>query len=400
MKTSKLMTKMSNTILFAAFLLAAVSCFVFNPVLGATVATIEIASLLNPGGVVGTNTYSDTVLLEARARIKDANNKKFNLKPTFSTLMDMFLKGREYTIPELSTIRKAATQATKAQYLKNGSFTVGTTKECAPAGETSGSGAVELTWVTKTVKIKMSEKQFQGNDISKEMAFANNLYNAENDLWLQVETVLRDYLETNRSGVNNGGSGTFNTTYDIMSITNSNKTDFYNLVSADMQLNNYKPQYMEAFNTMWTANQRKYVNQGDSNSNNQKFQFDLGFDFHPSNLIAPGVIGNGTYDSIHYFVPEGGVAILDWNDPTNVRGKVQGDRMWGTYGSMIRSGITFDMYKTVGCADTSADGGGTQDPVENWELSYTFSVVKQPMDNTPETPILKYGTLTGDVYPT
>lgn len=401
MKT-KLITKFANTALLALVLaIAFVILFEANAIksLIYCYCSLEIISMIVPKNVIGADVYADTVLQAARAFIKADNNRKFNLKPVFSTIMPIFTQGREYTIPELSSIRKATTQTTSALYMKKGSFSVGTAKTCAPTGQTSGSGKVDLTWATKNVEILSNYKQYQGNEVAQGMAFANDLYNAEVALWLSMETTLLAYLEANKSGVNNGGSGTFNTTYDIMSITNSNKSMFYNLVNADMLKNNYNPMYLEAHDTMWYAKQQQYINQGAGNSVNTEFQF-AGFEFHPSNLITPGVIGNGTYDSIHYFVPTGGVVMLDWNDPLNRAGKVSGEKIWGTYQSLIHPEITFDLYKISGCADTTTSGGGTQDFVEKWELSLTYSLAKQPIETVDETPIYKYGTLTGDVYPT
>lgn len=363
---------------------------------------LEIMSLFVPKGVLGVNAYADTVLQEARAFIKDENNRKFQLRPNLTNIFALFERDREYTIPNLANIRQATTQATKATYLKKKDFTVGTSKSCTISGETSGSGIVTLSWQTASASVISNYKQFAGNDVALMRALANDLYNLEVSLWEDVDSTLLTYLDTNKSGVNNGSSGSFNATTDIMQIKNSEKNRFYNYVTADMRMNNYMPQYLETFNTFWTSEQQYYINQGAGNNVNTAFQFN-GFDFFPSNLIdltAENAAANNDYSSIHYIVPAGGVAILDWNDPLNREGRVSGNKSWGTYQSLLRPGITLDLYKVTDCADTSADGGGTQDYVEEWELSFNFALAKQPVPTADETPIYKYGVLEGDTYNT
>jgi hypothetical protein len=394
-KIMKNVNRFCSTLLFSMIVALIPMAFGVNPMVAIVLSYIgvEIVSLVAPIGVIGADVYSDTVLLAARAFIKDQNNKKFQLRPEYTRIVDTFMKDREYTIPSLSNLRSATTRATDAMYLKTKDFTVGSSKACTVVGEQSGSGKVTLSWATKTVKIATSFKQHAGNEVAQAMALANDLYNAEKSLFFGasgLDAALLAYLDTNKSGVNAGGSGSFDATNDIMAIATANVDDFYNLVTADMQMNNYNPMFNDIHNTMWTAKQRRYVNQGGGNSTNLAFQF-AGFDFHASNLIVPATIGSNAYSSVHYVVPDGGVALLDWNDPLNRAGAAIGDKEWSTYQSILMPGLTLDLFKLKACADTSADGGGTQDLTENWELSLNYALAKQP--TATGTPIFKYGTL-------
>lgn len=354
---------------------------------------LSLLTSLLPKGILGADVYADTVLQAARAFIKDENNKKFQLRPNFSKILEIFKKDREYTVPSLSAIRQASTQATTALYLKKKDFTINTSKSCTPTGEQSGSGKVDLTWVERGFTIYTSFKQHGGNEVSMARALSNDLFNAEASFWTGangIDSLLLAYLEANKSGANAGSSGTFDATNDIMWIANSNKNRFYNLVTADMQMNNYMPIYNDAHNTAWTAEQQYFVNQGAGNSVNTQFQF-AGFEFMPSNLIVPGTIGSNTYISTHYMVPDGGVAILDWNNPLNREGRVSGNESWGTFQSIFHPEFTFDLFKVTGCDNTTEDGGGTQDYTEKWEFTLTYALAKQPIAAAGETPIFKYG---------
>lgn len=394
----KIFTAFMNTFLYSlAMAVVVIGATGIDPVhaMVGSYITVELASPFMPMGVFGADVYSDTVLQAARAFIKENSNKKFQLRPEFTRILDVFKRDREYSIPSLSELRKADTQTTTALYLKKKSFTIGTAKTCSPSGEQSGSAKVDLTWATKTVIIKTNFKQHAGNEVSMARALANDLYNAEVSLWTSVDSALLTYLEANKSGVNSGTSGTFDSVHSLMEITNTNKQYFYNLVTADMQKNNYSPSFLEVHDTMWTAEQRKYINQGAGNSVNTQFQF-AGFEFFPSNLITPGAIGTGTYTSIHYIIPEGGVAILDWNDPLNRKGQVSGQKSWATFQSLLHPEFSLDLYKTSDCADSSTSGGGVQDFTETWELSFNYSLAKQPVATALDTPIYKYGVLSND----
>jgi hypothetical protein len=337
------------------------------------------------------NVYSATLLQDARAFILDENNKKFQLRPNMTDILSAFTKDREFTIPALDSIRKSTTQATKAMFLKKKDFTIKTDKACSITGETSGSGDVTLSWINRGVEIGNSFKQHAGNEVSMMKAFANDLYNAEVSLWDEIDTYLLAYLETNKSAVNNGRSGLF--TDDVMFIEQAKKQRFYNMVAADMKMNNYNPRYSDVFDTYWLAEKQYFLNQGTGNSENLSFQQALGFDDHATNLITNFAIGNNDVESIHYLIPTGGVAFLDWNDPLNVKGAVSGEKAWGTYQSLLRPEFTFDLFKTTECADTSSIGGAKQDLVEKVTMSLNFSVAKQPVPTVDETPIYKYAVL-------
>ncbi len=203
-------------------------------------------SIFAAGMILGADVYADTVLLKAQARIKDVNVKKFQSRPVLTNAIGVFLKDREYTVPNLAKIRRAATQATEALYMKRKDFTIITSKSCSPTGETSGSGKVDVTFVQRGFRISSNYKQYQGNQVTAAEALANDLWNGENSLWTAVDQYLIDYLETNKSGTNLGGSAVlsgisagFDTVHDIMPIDDSKELFFYNLVRADMAKNNY-----------------------------------------------------------------------------------------------------------------------------------------------------------------
>jgi len=81
------------------------------------------------------NVYADTVLLAARAWIKEQDNKAFELRPVVSNIIEAYLLDREYTIPNLAAIKAATTQTTTAMYFKDKTFTIGTAKSNTLSGQ-------------------------------------------------------------------------------------------------------------------------------------------------------------------------------------------------------------------------------------------------------------------------
>ncbi len=342
--------------------------------------------------LLSANPYSSTNLQSVRAFIKDEANA-FELRHQMYGAMDAFMFRRDFTIPNLDQIRKSALQTTSAIYMKNKTFPIGTSLSCNPSGTSSGSGMVDLTWITYTANVEVQHKRFYNNEVARLKATANDFYNAEISILDDVETYLMAYCEANRTGVNALNTVNSRNTWvgggvDIVQVANANMNRFYNLARADMKTNKYKGQIMEIHDSQWTAEQAYYQAQGAANSANTEFQF-KGFDSYTSDAILP----SGYYGHLHYLIPVHGVAILDWTSQLNRDGRKEGDSEWGTYQSLVYPGLDMQLFKKTACSDTTADGGSKQDLVETHELSLTFAVTKAPLSTANETPIFKYGLL-------
>lgn len=345
--------------------------------------------------------YASSVLLAARAKQIELYAKRFEGRPENTFLMDMFMKTRSLTIPNLQEIREATTQTTSTLFLTKTGYTVDSAKSCSPTGEQGDSGSVDLSWVTKSVQVVTSAKRHQGNEYKMAESLAWELLMAEQAIFkdgaASVDVALLAYLEAQRTQVNaisvtGVGHNTWDGTNFNVDVAVANIDQYYNFLLDEMNLNNYQGKFMEAYNTTWNANTRDQVNQGEANATNTKFQYSNPFDFEgfSSNLIVPAT-GDG---STHYVVPEFGVAILDWNDPVNRNGKVIGDQEWGLYESRLFPGLMLDLFMVTACADTSGSGGATQDFTHTFELSFNYALAKQPLTTTDETPIFKYNVLT------
>jgi len=338
------------------------------------------------------NTYADSVLLEARLWQEENVGTRFERRRTATQILPAFLAGQNY-IPDIEAIKKATTQATAMLYLKKKDFTINSAKSCTPSGETGGSGKLSLTWTQKGFAVKHQTKKYHGNELSSIAGLAYDLYEAEATFWFGasgIDAILEAYLNTNRTQVNaisaGGGHNTWRgaTDYDV-TVAHADRGRFYNYLMAEMMMNNYSGILYDIHDQLWTADVGYYAAQGTANSVNTAFQFD-NIIRKPSNLVVP----TGYFNSKHYVFEEGAVAFLTWNEMLNREGRVAGDRQWTTMESKFFPGIFFDVFINTSCGDTTDDGGTTQDLVIDFEYTLNYTVAKQPLTTSNETPIFKY----------
>jgi len=333
--------------------------------------------------------YSSTVLQAARAWLKSDNNKKFELRPVKTNIIGAFLRDREFTVPNLADIKRATTQTTTAMYFKKKDFTINTSKSNTPSGEKSGTGSTNLTWATKGFTIDLPSKQYDGNEVARQQGFAMSLWNGERTFWANFDSVLLAYLVANKSTVNSAsGGGSFDT--DTFTISYAERDEFYNILDAHMEQNDFGGEIMDIHDTYWKKFVRHYAAQGAGNSENLSYQFD-GFTTYSSNKIIP----TSSELTAHYVVPANGVAILDWNEPANRRGDSKGDGSYlTTFQSLFFPEITFDVFVKSAWGDTSDDGGTVQDLTETFEFSLNYALTTQPFTESGRTAIYKYDVAT------
>lgn len=345
------------------------------------------------------NTYSSTNLLAARMWQMEKMKEKFDQRREYSNVWKPYLDGQS-KIPDLAAVKEAYVQTQTIMYLANKDFTINEAKSCSPSGETGSSATTNLTWAQKGFAIKTNIKQFQNNELSAVQKMANDMFNAENSLWggaSGMEVALVSHLNTNRTQVNklsDGGSGTKNTwsagpNYEV-EVTNANRGQFWNYMMHDMEYNDYSGQLWDICNTWSGSDALYYSAQGAANSTNTAFQWmsdmPANIEVAKTNKIAL----SGYHNSERYIVPEGGVAILTWNDPLNRNGHKDESGEWTTMQSQFHPWVTYDVFIKNACADTTDDGGTTQDSVQTYEFTLNYALAIQPMSTANETPIFKY----------
>jgi len=335
--------------------------------------------------------YADSALLAAVGVLDKKFNSKELRKPEYGAF-DAFLSKRDILIPSYRDIWKAEQQTLTAKYLKRTSGSVTNARSCSPTASFGDSGTFDLSWKTYARTVKSSVKIFENNNYSAVQALSNDIYNAFMDLYADIEADAVAYLEAHRNGVQ--GNRTLNTwdaVNDVMQVVHADRDNYLNYIKTEMIADNYRQNLMDIHSVNLLAMYRQQFAQGASNDENLKFQFP-GFTHHMSQSITNSSDAFGT----SYIVEDGGIAVLDFIPFLNRMGKkADGGEVWTTMPDPFGYPLTWSVYRTDGCADTSGGGlgGSTQDYVVIYEISIDLTFQSAPLTTTDETVIDKYQLL-------
>ncbi len=334
--------------------------------------------------------YQSSILTDAIGILTDRFNKH-ELRPGFFGATQAFLKYRDYTVPNLSDIRKSPQRTTTVKYLARTTQDPVTARGCTITAALGDSGTSNVTWATKGFTVYTSAKLFDNNYYAQSQAFANDLYNGMLDAHEDIESAVATYLEANKTGVNNGSSwmGTFDTDNDIFNVAVADKTRYYNYIQAVMKENKYRGELDAVQNVAASAIIMEQTAQGAGNSANLTYQYG-NINFMESTNITTA----SDYMIYSYVFSPYSVAMLDWIPPLNTRGDGFGTTEWTTMGDLFGMPITWAVYKTHECADTTSIGGDTQDHVTKYQVTCDIGLVKAPITTSNETVIYKFGLKT------
>ena len=333
--------------------------------------------------------YLPSILVDAIGLLTE-QFQKFERRKPFYGAHELYLKERQFSLPNLDQIRLSENRTTTTKYLKKSTQTVGSARACAPTASFGDSGTVDLSWTPYVVTVTTSDKMFRNNYYGQVQALANDLYYAFMSLHDDVETDMVAHLEANKTGVNSGSSwlGTFDTVNDIFPIAFANKNDYYNYIRTVMRENKYSGDLNLVQNVAAKAIMDYQGAQGPGNSTNLQYNYP-GMSFLESSSVTSG----SDYNIISYVGEAASVGVLDWIPGINRDGKVKGDREWTTMSDMFGFFPEISVFKLDACSDTTATGGATQDPTAIWELSVDLSLVKAPISTSTEEAIYKFGWL-------
>lgn len=334
--------------------------------------------------------YQPSILLDAIGIVTDRFNAH-EMRPGFFGATQAFLKYRDYSIPDLSAIRKSPQRTTKVKYLDKTTQSTISARSCSPSGVFGDSSEATITWNTIGFTVYTSEKLFENNYYSQAQAFANDLYGGMLNAHEALETAIVAYLEANKTGVNAGSAwmGTFDTVDDIFDVAVADKTRYYNYVQTVMRENKYRGELDAIQNVAAGAIMMEQLAQGAGNSANTNYQYG-NINFLESNYVTTA----SDYLINSYVFNPYSVALLDWIPALNVRGKISGENEWTTMGDLFGLPITWSVFKKAACDTTYSIGGEAQDLVTTWEVTCDFGLVKAPITVADETPIFKFGLKT------
>lgn len=334
--------------------------------------------------------YQPSILLDAVGILSNRFNAH-EMRPGFFGATQSFLKYRDYSIPDLSEIRRSPQRTTTVRYLDKTTQSTISARSCSPTAAFGDSSAATVTWSTIGFTVYTSEKLFNNNYYTAQQAFANDLYGGFLNAHEELETQIVAFLEASKSGVNAGSAwmGTFDTADDIFNVAVADKTRYYNYMQTIMRENKYRGELDAVQNVAAGAVMMEQLAQGAGNSANQQYQYG-NINFFESNYVTTA----SDYIINSYVFNPYSVALLDWIPPLNVAGKVSGENEWTTMGDLFGLPITWSVFKKASCDSSVSLGGEVQDLLTVWEVTCDFGLVKAPITVSTETPIFKFGLKT------
>lgn len=339
--------------------------------------------------------YTASQLLKAQAFIPTIFEQKFERRRAISQIMQIFLKGQSaIPVQELARMKSSPNRTTEILYRTRKDFTstLNTSKGVSPSGETGATAAVTLSWeLDKAFEVLHETKKYANNQISAEEGLAYDLLEGEASYWFGAankEKQLADYLLANRTQINVNSDGksqnTWKPTADFfMEVAKTDESLFINYLVPEMLRNKYTGMLDVITDLMYKAPLEYYQAQGNQNGTNYAFQF-RNVNFAASAFITP----DSGYKTNAFVVPEGGVAMVTWNEGINIKGEDDGQYYWGTYPSKFFPGINFDVFAKREAKQSTTD---YQDRVINFEFTLWNAKIIQPLSGgSGETPIFQY----------
>ena len=137
------------------------------------------------------------------------------------------------------------------------------------------------------------------------------------------------------------------------------------------------------------------MNQGSGNNTNFSYQFTKGnLTFvHAQELHGMTAALNaaaGYNNGFWLVVPDGAISVLPWIPVQNRNGHESRLSSYGTaYNPILEVDMALHAYETL--ADESANGGYTQDVIDELEVSLSYSFNHAPDSTANTTPIMAFG---------
>lgn len=306
-----------------------------------------------------------------------------------SNLIDLFLKGGPSVIQNWDKLKRAETMPMAAYMLNKNTQAVGNVLEATHSAADFGTSTKEsLTWTPYVRKFKVSLKAGERNVFNNPEILDRELKSAFIDLHAEIDTDCSAYLAAQKTQVATAGAkaawDAVNFNFDI---ADADKDYFFQIAKSAMGKNGYGG---SSFDVVADSNQMIKAAQlfanGSQNANNTAFQASNMDIYEDYSMVTASA----------YFIPTGTIGVLPFIPLANRRGEGSEDGKAGlltTINDPMGSGLPFGLSILKGRADTSAQGGETQDVVAEFQIHTYLSLVKANLSTANESTILKFDQL-------
>ena len=321
---------------------------------------------------------------------------KHELRYAEPSVLKNLLGATEFCAPSYEALRTREDRSFTVDFFKRTSRALGTARDGEHSGVKGDTVVVTPSFATRSDKFAISIKQADASKRTLQEMFNNELQNSVINLTNGLNQEAATYVFTNRNAINTSTiGGSLNATTKAFEIATANKTTAMQTSLMQMELLRYNGIGFDVY-----CDSRAYAmfsyqsNQGQSNSVNLSFQFNVGRDtyYHVPEINA-GVAGlaAGIYDEGFWLiVPKQSVCAMTWI-PIQNRNGVSSTSIGGVaeYGNILNpiDGSQLAVHKRWARSGESSLNGQTQDVREEVELSIDIAFDKAPLSVSTETVI-------------
>ena len=273
-------------------------------------------------------------------------------------------------------------------------------RTCAIVDSENTSSLVTLTFTTYGWGFSMTPSMYGENNISYQRDFTRKMDKYLIEYASVLDTACVAQMETDKNILwTNVAPAFYAQTASALQVPQAEKNDVFNQIDSIMATMDFYDNNHIVGSTSLMPMVRRQQAQGESNSVNEEFQFNLlgGYRFWPTNRIANGAGVEATF----YSVNAGSTGIWNRNDPDSRMGdSIGGDfKQWKEVGMPLVNQTMGSFYQQD-CADRSgiagaASTGLTRARVEGFEFS-TDVVTLTTYNSDPANiygPVVKYEIL-------
>lgn len=331
--------------------------------------------------------YASSLLTNAQTTLATKYNEA-ELRRKERPVLTMALNNAQYTLPDWESLKTAESRVVEVKYLKQRAPGSGTAKVALHTGTKGDSGTLNLAYQCLTETFYMSRKQAQNNAIGAKIMFQHEVEQAVDNLKDRMETLGLAYLAAHTCQLTSpatSGAGTWNSTNHALEIPAAKLDYFTQLSKTFMRGRLYRGDLdMIPDLQLWPSLERTMW-QGAGNSTNLVPQM------QGVRMAATSEVISASYtDGAAFIMPAGTFKALNWNDPLNKEGMDAGDNEVGMFGTLLDpfgSGFVFDVSKYSKRGDESANGGGVQDVLDQWEISAWVGWGVPPLSASNDSPV-------------
>lgn len=343
---------------------------------------------------------ADTVLKDAIVKANTMLMQDFENRLSEKGVIQAFTKSTERLVPagEIERLRTSARRQTEIAVFSKSAATIRTARQITITPDGSTTDTITPSWTTRAFDVGITEAINADNAMSAEEDLANQIYQALRSVYFDdansVDKLLVAFLNTSKWATPTASTqpGVYSTAagYEI------SRDDLYVKIRGILRNLKLSGPFHDLANVEASATLDEMRTFGAGNNQNRASLIASDFNFGFShNLSIPAAATSGlTAIERHFFVPDGNIGLLSWNEHDAKVGQMGKTHEYGTYVDPL-FGLRWGYMYTDGPEDKSATIAGLQRAfTQKWGFAIDVAPIKAYSSDT-SSPIVQVLATTG-----